>query len=217
MLQLGRRATVARAREDEEAALRDHFDAHMWARLPRVLDPALLLEVQRLLAAAKFEPHVHHNVNPPSIDWIMAPGPAGGLLELAFNDPQVHRVIEAITGCDPIGHFLALVYRMLPDQGHEHQWHNDLILGRMIAISVNLGPDDYQGGVLQLRERSTGTVFATVDNPVPGDAIIFALDPSIDHRVTRVTGGVKTAFAGWFCAGPTYLELFHESHSGARV
>ena len=133
---------------------------------------------------------------------------------MLLNDPAVYRDIEAITGCDPISHFVGLLYRMIPEQGHEHQWHSDLIGDRMIALSVTLGPDDYEGGTLELRDRPSGRILDATPNPAPGDAVIFALDPSLQHRVTRVTAGAKTAFAGWFCGGPrTYFDVLRSAIS----
>ena len=211
MLQLGRRTTLTRPDRKERDALRRHFDANMWARLPGALDANLLAEVQGLIKTAMFLPHVHPEMWPPSVDSIMAPGPAAALLEFLFNDPDIYRDIEAITGCDPVSRFAALLYRMVPEQGHEHQWHNDLMHDRMIGMSVNLGPESYEGGVFQLRDRASKRLLAVVENAVPGDAIIFALDPSLQHRVTRVTAGVKTAFAGWFCAGQSYIDLLRSA------
>jgi 2OG-Fe(II) oxygenase superfamily len=211
MLRLGRRATLSRPDGSERAALRRHFDEHYWARFPAVLDPELLGEVQHLLERATFVPHRHEQVSPPSVDWIMSPGPASALLEMLFNDPAIFHDIEAITGCAPVSRFASQLYRMVPDQGHEHHWHNDLMNGRMIGMSVNLGPHNHDGGVFELRDRPTGRILGVVPNPVPGDAIIFALDPSLQHRVTRVTAGEKTAFAGWFCAGPSYVDLLRSA------
>jgi hypothetical protein len=214
VLRLGRRDTLARLTADERAGLRAHFDRQMWARLPRLLEPALLEEVQRLLERASFERFVHTNVDPPSVDLVMAPGPPSALLEMLLNDPAVYHDIEAMTGCDPISHFVAQLYRLTPEQGHAHEWHSDLIGQRMIALSINLGPDAYEGGVLELRDRPSGRVIGAAPNPTPGDAVIFALDPSLQHRVTRVTAGVKTAFAGWFCGGPrNYLDVLRAATS----
>ena len=210
MLQLGRRATLSRPDAAERTALRRHFDAHRWARLPAVLEPALLRDVQQLLDRATFAPHRHEQVSPPSIDWIMAPGPASALLEMLFNDSEIYRDIEDITGCDRVARFAALLYRMVPGQGHEHHWHDDLMDGRMIGMSVNLGPH-YEGGVFELRDRASERILDVVPNPVPGDAIIFAIDPALQHRVTRVTSGEKTAFAGWFCSGQSYFDLLRSA------
>ena len=112
MLHLGRRDTLALLTADERADLRAHFERHMWVRLPRLLEPDLLEEIQRLLERASFERFVHTNVDPPSVDLVMTPGPPSALLELLVNDPGVYRDVEAVTGCDPISHFVAQLYRL---------------------------------------------------------------------------------------------------------
>jgi hypothetical protein len=211
MLQLGRRATRHLLTGAERAALRAHFDEHFWVRLPGVLDPALLSEVQRFVADAEFTEHRHKGVSPPSVDLTMSPGPASALLEMLFNDPAIYRDVEAITGSDPITHFAGFVYRMNPELGHHHHWHNDLIHGRMIAMSVHLGPGTYEGGVTEVRDKASERMLGAVANTTPGDAVIFPLDPSLQHRVTAVTGGVKTAFVGWYCDGRSYFDLLRSA------
>ena len=130
---------------------------------------------------------------------------------MLFNDPAIYRDIEAITGSDPVAHFAGFIYRMNPELGHHHHWHNDLIHGRMIAMSVHLGPGSYGGGILEVRDKGSERVLGAVANTTPGDAVIFPLDPSLQHRVTAVTSGVKTAFAGWFCDGRTYFDLLRSA------
>jgi predicted 2-oxoglutarate/Fe(II)-dependent dioxygenase YbiX len=66
---------------------------------------------------------------------------------------------------------------------------------------VNLATSNYDGGMLEIRDRKTRRSIAQIPNTGTGDAVLFKLDPSLEHRVTRVTGGVKTAFAGWFRRG----------------
>ena len=51
MLQLGRRITLARPDATERVALREHFDQHLWATLPRLLGPAH--RVTRVSAGAR--------------------------------------------------------------------------------------------------------------------------------------------------------------------
>jgi len=79
MLLLARRATSALLNDAERSALRAHFDTHLWARLPGVLDPALLSEVQRYLETAEFVEQQHLGVSPPSVDLTMTPGPTSAL------------------------------------------------------------------------------------------------------------------------------------------
>ena len=73
-----------------------------------------------------------------------------------------------------------------------------MLHGRRVAMSVNLEPDVYAGGVLMIRERGTERVIAEVENTGAGDAVLFRIDHAFEHRATPVTRGVKTAFAGWF-------------------
>lgn len=213
MLQLDRRGLALDLDSAERAALRAHFDEHLWARLPGILQPSLLSEVQRRLGRAHFVEHAHEGVHPPSVDLVLPAGDVQGLLEMAVNDPTLYAAIEDITGCDRIGHFTGFVYRMVPARGR-HNWHNDLILGRMIAMSVNIGPGTYRGGILELRRRATGDVIAAVENTGSGDGVIFALDPSLEHRVGPVIEGIKTAFVGWFCRGVNFIELLRTAGSG---
>ncbi len=207
MLQLARRATSSLLDGAERSAMRAHFENHLWVRLPGVLEPALLSDVQRYLETAEFVEQRHLGVTPPSVDLTMTPGPASALLEVLFNDPAIFRDIEAITGSDPITRFAGFIYRLTPDRGHYHHWHNDLIDGRMIAMSVHLGPGSYEGGILHLRDAESERVIGSVANTTPGDAVIFALAPFLQHRVDAVTSGVKTALAGWFGDGRTYADV----------
>jgi hypothetical protein len=95
------------------------------------------------------------------------------------------------------------VYRMLPGPQHADSWHDDLKEGRMLAMSINLGDEGYVGGLLEIRDRASKHTLYRARNTGPGDALIFRLDPTLEHRVTGVEGNVpKTAYAGWFMPGP---------------
>jgi predicted 2-oxoglutarate/Fe(II)-dependent dioxygenase YbiX len=128
-------------------------------------------------------------------------GAVSEMLVLLCNDPALLRAIEAITGCTPVTRFNGSIYRMLPVSEHRQQWHDDLIDGRVLTLSINIGSSSYDGGLLEIRDRATRATIAQVPNTTPGDAVLFELDRSLEHRVTPVTNGVKTAFAGWFRRG----------------
>ena len=58
--------------------------------------------------------------------------------------------------------------------------------------------------------RDSEQIIEQVENVGAGDAILFRVDAALQHRATEVTGGVKTAFAGWFRSGPSLRdELAH--------
>lgn len=203
-LRVARAATVGQPDEAECAPLRGHFAARHWVRLPGVLDPDLLADVQARVAKAEFVERVHRGVSPPSVDLCMVPDAAVALLELAFNDPAVARAVETITGCGPIARFGGFIYRLSPRHGHQHHWHNDLVERRLVAMSINLGPGTYDGGLLEFRDRASERVLDRVANTGPGDALLFRIDQALQHRATPVTSGLKTAFAGWFYGDQPY-------------
>jgi len=203
-------ATTGWLDEAEIAPLRQSFETSHWVRLPGVLDPALLADIQARVARAEFVERVHHGVHPPSVDLSMVPDAASALLELAFNDPAVLRAVEAIAGCGPIARFGGFIYRLSPASHHHHNWHNDLVEDRLVAMSVNLGPAAYEGGLLEFRDRASETVLGRVSNTGPGDALLFRIDATLQHRATPVTAGLKTAFAGWYHGGASYRDRLSE-------
>ena len=94
-------------------------------------------------------------------------------LLLLVNDERMLEVVRLITGCGPIGHFDGRVYRMEPSTDHYDSWHDDLGEGRLVALSVNLGREPYEGGALEVRDRRTGAS-AEVRSARTGDALLFA-------------------------------------------
>lgn len=216
MLQVARSAARHRLTPAEQRTLRAHFAAHHWVRLTSLLDRDFLLDVQERIASATFTERIHEGVVPPSIDLCMEPDSTCALLELVFNDPGVWDAVERISGCASIARFVGFVYRLTPQTGHHHNWHDDLVDDRLVGMSVNLGPEPYEGGILQFRNRTTGTALGDVGNTVAGDALLFRLDASLQHRATPVTRGVKTAFAGWFCAGDSYAARLRSSQEIRR-
>lgn len=204
MVRITRAAALVDAADDDVAELREHFDRHHWVKLAGVLTPDLLADVQARLARATFVERLHPGVTPPSRDLSMVPSTLSGLLELLFNDAAIFELAEQVTGCAPIARFGGFVYRLTATHGQEHHWHNDLIESRLVAMSVNLGPGAYEGGLLELRDRPSTRVLERVPNTGHGDALLFRLDPALQHRACPVTAGLKTAFAGWFFGEDSY-------------
>jgi 2OG-Fe(II) oxygenase superfamily len=180
------------------AAARTHVHRHHWLKLPHFLDGSTLEHIHRELARASFMEVHHTSVTPPSVDLCMEPSALSGMLELLCNDPAVLRAVESLTGCAPLVRFSGFVYRLTPATGHHHHWHNDVVRGRRVAMSLNLGPTPYAGGVLMIRERDSRRILEHVENRGTGDAVLFRIDDLLQHRAAAVTQGTKTAFAGWF-------------------
>src|SRR5262249_11041355 len=130
------------------------------------------------------------------------------LLNFLFNNSKLFDVVQSITGCERVGSFSGRVYRLLARPGYGDSWHDDWSDHRMIAVSVNLSVERYDGGVLQIRDRKSPADIQDVVNTGFGDAVIFRLADHLEHRVTNVEGTIpKTAFAGWFLAQPDFLSL----------
>jgi hypothetical protein len=192
---------IRETRYQPDAAERQAFERQHWIRLPAFLDAALLRRVDRALANTQFTEVRHDTVAAGSSDLRAIGAAVSELLVLLCNDPIVLRAVEDISGYAPLTRFNGSIYRMVPEMRHRQGWHDDLIDGRRVTLSVNVSTSSYAGGVLEIRDRTTGRMSAQICNGVRGDAVLFGLDPSLEHRVTAVTSGVKTAFAGWFRHG----------------
>ena len=128
------------------------------------------------------------------------------LLHFAVNAPAFIDGVKRITGCDDIDRFDGRFYRFAPGTDHEFDWHNDVADRRLVGMSINLSPFGYEGGVFQLRDRETKTLLCEVANTVFGNAHLFRISSTLQHRVAAVRGTQpRTAFAGWFRAGEANL------------
>ena len=133
-----------------------------------------------------------------------------GLLQFLVNDPELYRLIEDVSECRPIRMFLGRVYRRLPGR-HFDSWHGDLKNERQVGMSINLSTAPYEGGVFELREAETERPLASIANAGCGDAHLFRIAPTLEHRVTGIRGvHSKTAFAGWFVGSRDYHSEFRE-------
>jgi hypothetical protein len=132
-----------------------------------------------------------------------------------LNDPDLHRAIGEICGSGPIVRFDGRIYRRLPVAEHYDNWHDDRQgPRRVVTMSVNLGAASYEGGELLLRRKGEDELVARVHNTGPGDALLFRIDPALEHRVTSVRAGVKTALAGWFGTAPPWPLPIPETWRG---
>jgi hypothetical protein len=203
-LQISRTHTDFACSDQQRVALREEFNRSHCLVLRQLLDPWLLGEVHRELADAEVE-EVTHDVGH---EMGFKADRSAALLEFAVNDDVLFEIIDALTGCGPIGCFRGRVYQMRAGGKHQFDWHDDLSYDRLIAMSVNLGLEPYQGGVLQIADAESKTALHSVANVGVGDAVVFRLARTLVHRVTPVEGpNPKIAFAGWFCSQPSYHEL----------
>ena len=196
ILQLRRSTTAVLGSFDAIECARAEYERYRCLRLRQLLEPELWQFLQRALSQARFTEQTYEGIGS---ELSMTPGTVDFLMHLMTNDAGLLGVIRRITGCDAICSFAGRVYRLLPGEGHGTNWHNDMDGPRLVAMSVNLSPEIYGGGTLQLRNAHTRRVLREVANTGPGDALLFQIAPDLQHRVTAVKGAVpKTAFAGWF-------------------
>ena len=185
---------------------RERYAEYRCIRLPEFFDARLTTWLRSRLAGAVFQERVHGGIDPPPVDLALADRSLLAMVTTIVNDSGVFKTVRAITLCDPIGCYEGIIYRMESGRNHRDTWHGDMDGNRMVTVSVNLG-DPYEGGMLQIRERSSGRFVHEAANTRPGDAILFALGDDLEHRVTDVTGTTpKLALAGWFQRRPAALE-----------
>jgi hypothetical protein len=203
MIQLTKAGLVA-DREDV-VRLRGQFKKTHWVRLTSLLDPELLSLALSYIEHGRWQEQVVSGTYSYS-EYVLEPGAADNLLRFISNAPRFLETIGEITGCDSLSWFESRVYKMEPN-GHADEWHNDAVDGRLIAMSLNLSPRGYQGGIFQMRERSSRRMLAEIANTGLGDAILFRVSRDFEHRVGAVqTGEPKVAFAGWFSTDQSIRE-----------
>lgn len=199
MIQLARSGLVVTAGDAGLASIADQFARCHVVRLPAFTSPDLLRLLGARLQRAVFRPRIEEGVE---VEETLDDGDLAALCHFLLNDPRVLELVERITRSGPLSDFLGRVYRRRSARHpgeHYYDWHNDLIEGRRIGLSVNLSDGRYEGGSLQLRDRESQALIADVANASPGDAVLFRVSAALEHRVVPVVGGVaRTTLAGWF-------------------
>jgi hypothetical protein len=193
------------ATPDELRSARDAWDRVHHFTVPDLLDPPLYAMIARALEQTPFVDRTHKGIG---TELCAGGSRALDVLQFLANDPRLFAMVGELTGAGPIRSFEGRVYRHVPGTEHHDSWHDDVSGTRLVALSINLGAEPYQGGVLQIRERASGCVVAEVENTRPGGGVLFRIAEHLQHRITPVTGGVaKTAYAGWFRERPDFRDV----------
>jgi hypothetical protein len=207
MLQMTRSGVVFSGSESDIDRARAHFEQQDWLRLPTFLDQEMWETAQEQLGTSDFEEKTASLYRELNVSNSALPF----ALLLLLNNAQLFKIIDQITGCGHVGCFRGRIYRNLPGANHHVAWHTDLNKTRLVALTVNLNREPYQGGVLTIREAKSRRILCELTNSGFGDAILFRIDKRLEHRVSDVEGSVaKTALAGWFESGPDYRKLLAE-------
>jgi len=206
LVRVTRSETLVLASDDDRRAVREEFEQNHCISVAQFLAPDLLGEVQAEVDQAGF---YFRPVPGLSTEERMETNRVSARLHLLMNDDALLRVIGEITGI-ATGYFFGRVYRRVPGKGHHDNWHDDCDHQRLIGVTVNLSRQAYGGGAVLMRRRGSTDVFSQMRPAQPGDALLFRIHRSLQHRVEDVTGDApRTVLTGWFHGGGTFRSLLY--------
>jgi hypothetical protein len=208
LIRITRRGASFSPSDEELDRASARFESEHALHLPAFIDAELLSVVQDHIERDGFSEHVHDSLPSRPVDLRINGGAASSLLLLLTNDPPFLDFVRRLVRHPEIQSFAGSVARRVPGAGHEDAWHSDAVAGRLAALTVNVGREAYEGGVLQIREEPGGKIVYELANTRPGDAVLFKIDACLKHRVTAPEGRAsRTAFAGWFGTDPVRRVL----------
>lgn len=185
----------------DEAALAARFASSRAIALPGFLAPELLQQLARLWQAAEFTPD---NIGRVGRRTIETPARTSVALRFALGRRALFRWLEQLTGCRPLNGVTGAVVRMRQGEDEQLNWHDDAarkFQDRVLAVTINLGDAPYRGGDFEMRRRGQTALCCRHHHAAPGEALVFEVSPTLQHRVTPlIEGGPRTIFAGWFVA-----------------
>jgi hypothetical protein len=133
------------------------------------------------------------------------------------NDPELVEFVREVTGCTDVGFFVGRVSRLAAKSDHFAAWHDDALDGRRVALSLNLSEGPLDGGELLIRRKGEPEPLPMPYGP-PGDALLFRISEHLEHRVRPVRSRTpRTAFVGWYFAGPAFADLFERPAEQQRA
>jgi hypothetical protein len=199
--------------EEDLAGMREEFERQHCLLIPGLFEEVLADRIVGLVERSRFHRREHAGIG---VEDCMEVNATLACLLVLVNDERLLDVIRSITGHESIGHFDGRVYRLAPSAGHHDSWHDDVGDDRLVAMSINLGREPYEGGFLEIRERGSGAT-VRARSAGTGDALLFQLGSNLEHRVSTVTGdNPRTVFAGWYKAGADFLSVL-QSGPGADL
>jgi hypothetical protein len=213
MIQLARSGVLVDRKDVERMRL--EFGERHFVLLPQLIEPALLNFLLPRLEQASWRQRTHEGIGvevvPDDISSI-------NLLHFLANTPDFLEVVQEIVGSPALTWFGGRVYRFAPNSGHYDSWHGDNVEGRNAGMSINLSERGYEGGVFEMRERSSKRMLLRFANTGLGNATLFRISKQLEHQVTEVRGDLtKTAFAGWFeSSQPTLRSRLLSSITSGR-
>lgn len=203
-LQINRFDTTLNASAEDLERIQAEFDQKHCVIFPKLLEPELLQSVLQGVEQADFSLLEYKHIEAKEI-YVNQRNPTSCLMNFLMNNQTLMDIVQQVTNCGHIGIFQGRIYRMNPNSEHYDDWHDDLVINRRVAVSINLTPEPYSGGVVQICEWKSRQIVNEIHNTGLGDAMLFRIAPHLKHRVTSVEGSIpRTAFVGWFEDNPGY-------------
>lgn len=184
----------------DQAETREQFRDFHAIFCKQMLHPEFLATLQRLCDEGNFI----SDQTGPGHRFAEFPQRAGRALNLVLSRPETLRWMEETTGCGTLSAVHGRVAQIFPQPGDELIWHDDIAPGedRRLAIVILLGTAEYEGGEFEMRPKR-GELLLRHKHTDPGSALIFSVDPLLQHRVLPLTrGGPRRVFAGWAMGAP---------------
>ena len=176
----------------------------------RFIDPAVLKKVPRLLAEVDFFTREDTaKGGEPIARELTAPRDSAltNLFHLLLNQERIFAAMQPFANGQSIQRFMGRCYKLPPGGGYFDSWHRDCHDNRRLGLSINLSEAPVSGGQLQVRRHRSGEMHQAPTMEF-GDALLFRIDPELDHRALPVTGATpKCSFAGWFCGEPSFRDM----------
>jgi 2OG-Fe(II) oxygenase superfamily len=184
------------------AELKAEFEATKCIFLPNFVEPKtlqiLLSKIEKTGFQTKFEGRESEKFG--KVFFIPQESPLVFTFNMLFTAPPLYTFLEKVTGCTPIHNFVGRLHRSEGGEDHFIDWHGDNADNRLLAMTLSLGTDRYKGGFFQMREKDSGKILREFGQIEAGDAFIFKIAPELQHRLTVVSEGRRTAGVGWFRA-----------------
>lgn len=166
--------------------------------------PSLVARVPQWLETSRYVPleHAYGGVTGTRELIMRGDQPLVCAFNLLLNQGQLFEAIAEFAGVEEeLAAFEGRCYKRLPIDSHFDAWHNDAS-GRRLGLSISLSPKPVEGGVFTIRRARTREVLRRLPPRRLGDAHLFRIHNSLEHRVSSVRGTQpKYAFAGWFSGG----------------
>ena len=202
MIQI-RQKGLTKPSDAEILELQKEFEEKRCIVLPQLVEEKLLEKTLLGINNGEFyeNDHAHNKKGLYTLEnTLKSKNIATHLIHFIINNKELFKVIEQITGCREIKAFKGRVYKLEANEDHRLDWHEDTFdPTRVLAISINLSSEPYEGGKFQIRRKQSDSILREVPCGKLGNTHIFDISDSLLHRVTKITGkNPRVAAAGWF-------------------